>query len=180
MTIQTKPKRKSEYLNNRDLLAEVIKSKSKGEMTNDLAKMLQLLTSKYAKRGNFASYTYNEDMQGYAMLMLVKTWDSFNPEKSENPFAFFTQCIKNSFIQYLNYERRQRDIRDEILVDVGMTPSYNYQMEYEEEEEGFATFTPSSLSSYNEERVVSVETLDTNLDIPDDLPVTNTDEELEV
>ena len=81
-------------------------------MSNDLAKMLQLLTSRYAKKGNFANYTYNDDMQSYAMLMLVKTWNSFDPAKSSNPFAFFTQCIKNSFIQYLNYEKRQRDIRD--------------------------------------------------------------------
>ncbi len=99
-------------------------------MTNDLAKMLTLLTSRYAKKGNFANYTYNDDMQSYAMLMLVKTWNSFDPAKSSNPFAFFTQCIKNSFIQYLNYEKRQRDIRDEVLVDSGLSPSYNYQYEY--------------------------------------------------
>ncbi len=71
--------------------------------------------------------TYNDDMQGYAMLMLVRTWRSFDPKKSNNPFAFFTQCIKNSFIQYLNQEKRQRVIRDELLVDQGMTPSFNFQ-----------------------------------------------------
>ena len=65
-------------------------------------------------------------MQSYAMMMLVRTWNSFNPEKSNNPFAFFTQCIKNSFIQYLNQERRQRNIRDEMLIDQGMNPSFNY------------------------------------------------------
>lgn len=70
--------------------------------------------------------TYNEDMQGYAMMMLVRTWNSFNPEKSNNPFAFFTQCIKHSFIQYLNQEKRQRNIRDLLLVDQGMTPSFNF------------------------------------------------------
>lgn len=75
--------------------------------------------------------TYNEDMQAYAMMSLVKTWNNFNPERSSNPFAFFTQCIKNSFIQYLKLEKRQRVIRDELLVDSGLTPSYNYQMEYE-------------------------------------------------
>jgi DNA-directed RNA polymerase specialized sigma24 family protein len=64
-------------------------------------------------------------------MSLVKTWDNFNPERSSNPFAFFTQCIKNSFIQYLKLEKRQRVIRDELLVDSGLTPSYNYQMEYE-------------------------------------------------
>jgi len=125
-----KSKRPVKYLNNKDLLAQVVLSKTRGKMTNDLAKMLTLLTSRYAKKGNFANYTYNDDMQSYAMLMLVKTWNSFDPAKSSNPFAFFTQCIKNSFIQYLNYEKRQRDIRDEVLVDSGLSPSYNYQYEY--------------------------------------------------
>ena len=125
-------KKKSNYLNNKDLFAETVKSKEKGKMTDELAKMLQLLTMKYAKKGNFAGYTYNTDMQAYAMLMLVKTWDSFKPEKSSNAFAFFTQCIKNSFIQYLNQEKRQRDVRDKLLVANGKNPSYNYQLEYEQ------------------------------------------------
>jgi len=96
--------------------------------------MLQLLTLRYGKKGNFSGYTYNDDMQSYAMLMLVKTWNSFDPAKSSNPFAFFTQCIKNSFIQYLNYEKRQRDIRDEVLVDKGMSPSFGYQYDLEEKQ----------------------------------------------
>jgi DNA-directed RNA polymerase specialized sigma24 family protein len=114
------------YLNNKELLAEVKKSKKKGQMSDALAKMLQLLCSKYAKKGNFVNYSYNEDMQAYAMMMLVRTWNSFNPEKSNNPFAFFTQCVKNSFIQYLNHEQRQRDVRDLLLIDSGLNPSYGY------------------------------------------------------
>lgn len=129
----TTSKRPVKYLNNKDLLAQVIASKKQAKMTNELAKMLQLLTLRYGKKGNFANYTYNDDMQSYAMLMICKTWQGFDPAKSSNPFAWFTQCIKNSFIQYLNYEKRQRDIRDEVLVDSGLSPSYNYQAEYASE-----------------------------------------------
>lgn len=114
------------YLSNKELLAEIKRAKVLGEMTNALALMLQLLCSKYAKKGNFINYSYNEDMQSYAMMMLVRTWNSFNPEKSNNPFAFFTQCIKNSFIQYLNQEKRQRDVRDVMLIDQGLNPSYGF------------------------------------------------------
>lgn len=117
---------KTTYMSNKELLAAVVEAKSKGLMTDKLARMLQLLCSKYAKKGSFVNYSYNDDMQSYAMMMLVRTWNSFNPEKSNNPFAFFTQCIKNSFIQYLNQERRQRNIRDELLIDQGMNPSANY------------------------------------------------------
>lgn len=125
-------KRPVKYLNNRDLLAQVLLSKKQGKMTNELAKMLQLLTSRYAKKGNFANYTYNEDMQSYAMLMIVKTWQGFDPAKSSNPFAWFTQCVKNSFIQYLNYEQRQRDVRDEVLINSGLNPSFGYSYDYED------------------------------------------------
>ena len=104
-------------------------------MSDKLARMLQMLCARYGRRGQFANYTYNEDMQAYAMMMLVRTWNSFNPEKSKNPFAFFTQCVKNSFIQYLNSEKRHRTIRDELMVDRGLNPSYTYQLEHEAKSE---------------------------------------------
>lgn len=121
-----KPPKKAAYLTNKELLAEIINAKSKGFMTDKLARMLMMLTRKYAKKGNFVNYTYNEDMVSYALMMLVRTWNSFNPEKSSNPFAFYTQCIKNSFVQYLNQEKRQRNIRDVLLIDQGMNPSYGF------------------------------------------------------
>jgi len=133
--IVVKKKKKVNYLNNKDLLAEVLKSKERDQMTDKLAKMLMMLCARYGRRGNFANYTYNEDMQAYAMMMLVRTWRSFNPEKSNNPFAFFTQCVKNSFIQFLNSEKRHRTLRDELMVDQGLNPSYTYQLEHEAKNE---------------------------------------------
>lgn len=130
-TVEVKPPKKVNYLNNKDLLAEVIASKKQKKMTDKLAKMLMMLCARYGRRGNFANYTYNEDMQAYAMFMLVRTWDSFDPAKSNNPFAFFTQCVKNSFIQYLNGEKRHRMLRDELMLERGLNPSYSYQLDHE-------------------------------------------------
>ena len=124
--IAAPPVKKPAYLSNKMLLEAVIEAKQAGYMTDNLARKLQLLCSKYAKKGNFVNYSYNSDMQSYAMLMLVRTWNSFNPAKSSNPFAFFTQCIKNSFKQYLNQEKRQRVIKDEVLIGLGMDPSYSF------------------------------------------------------
>lgn len=121
--------RKVNYLNNKDLLIEIRKSKEQDppQMTDKLAHMLQTLAARYGKRGNFSGYSYNEDMQAFAVMMLVRTWKAFNPELSQNPFAFFTQCIKNSFIQFLNQESKHRRIRDELTVDKGLDASYAYQ-----------------------------------------------------
>ena len=118
---------KTVYLNNKELLIEIKVAKEQGRMTDKLAAMLQLLCARYARKGNFVNYSYNNDMQSYAMLMLVKTWNSFNPDKGSNPFAFFTQCIKNSFRQYLNHEKKHRDIRDAELINQGLNPSYGYE-----------------------------------------------------
>lgn len=125
--VKPKKPRKVNYLNNKDLMLQVALSKEQEQMTDRLAHMLQTLAARYGRKGNFANYTYNDDMQAYAMMMLVRTWNRFDPAKSNNPFAFFTQCIKNSFIQFLNQERRQRDIRDVMLVDNGLDPSYTFQ-----------------------------------------------------
>lgn len=141
------------YLSKKELLSAVMESKQLGRMSDDLAFKLQLLTDKYARSAQYARYTFNDDMRAYAMMMLVRTWNSFNPEKSDNPFAFYTQCIKNSFIQYLNQEKRQRNIRDELLVDQGLTPSYTYQMEYEGSHHSHGEDqTPSDPISHNENR----------------------------
>jgi DNA-directed RNA polymerase specialized sigma subunit len=120
------PVSKTVYLSNKELLAEVRACKKTGQMSNKLVRMLQLLCSRFAKKGSFVNYSYNEDMQAYAMMMLVRTWMGFNPEKSTNAFAFFTQCIKNSFIQYLKHEERQRNVRDLLMINQGLNPSYGY------------------------------------------------------
>jgi len=119
-------RRKKNYLNNKDLFAQVVRSKEAGIMSDELAKMLQTLTERYGRSGKYIGYTYNEDMQAYAMMMLCRTWAKFNHEKYTNAFAYYTQCVTNSFNQFLNKEQAQRDIRDELLLKQGLNPSHNY------------------------------------------------------
>lgn len=124
------PKKKVNYIKNKDLLAEVIICKEAGFMSDKLARMLQLLTAKYGRSAQFGGYSYNEDMQAYALMMLCKTWVGFKPERSDNAFAYYTQSIKNSFKQYLNREKVQRVVRDELLVNQGLNPSFTYTEEH--------------------------------------------------
>lgn len=121
-----KPRKPKNYINNADLMIQVSISREQDQMTNELVKMLTMLCDRYATRGQFSGYSYVDDMKAYAMYMIVRTWRAFNPEKGSNPFAFYTQCIKNSFIQYLNKESNERDIRDQLLVEAGLNPSFGY------------------------------------------------------
>lgn len=122
-------KKAKNYLNNADMLAQVKLSLKKGKMTDDFAKMLMLLVQKYATKSNWANYTYNDDMQSHALVQLCKSWAGFNPAKYSNPFAYYTQFIKNSFVQFLNKEKDERTKRDALLVDGGYNPSHNYILE---------------------------------------------------
>lgn len=117
------------YLSNYNLLEQIAISKENKKMSNELLKMLTLLCDRFATRGNFSSYTYLEDMKMNALVNLCNTWSTFNAERSSNPFAYYTQSIKNSFIQYLKVEKKQRNIRDRLLVDCGASPSHTYAIE---------------------------------------------------
>jgi hypothetical protein len=130
---EKKVKRKN-YLNNVDMLEQVRQSLAAKKMTDEFTNMMILLTERYGNHPNFCNYTYNDDMKAYAIYMICRTWHRFNPERSDNPFAFFTQCIKHSFYQYLNKEKKQRNIRDELLIDSGMNPSNTYISEYESDQ----------------------------------------------
>ena len=121
------------YLNGRDLYDEVAACKATGVMSDKLARMLQLLCAKLAKKGNFVNYSYNSDMQSYAMMMLVRTWKGFDPEKSTQAFSWFTQCAYNSFVQYLKREDQQHKIRDLVAIKQGLAPSFGF---VEDEETG--------------------------------------------
>ena len=125
--------KKKNYINNPDMLKEVIKSKEQGRMTDTFARMIMLLVKRYSSQGSYRDYTYVEDMEGYAMLIVCKVWNSFDPEKYDNPFAYFTQTIKRAFWQYMHVEEKHRDIRDAILVKEGESPSHTFNEKYYQE-----------------------------------------------
>lgn len=128
--VTKKKKKKKNYINNKDLLTQVIKSKERGVMTDEFGKMMMLLVKRYSSKGCYSGYTYVDDMESYALMTVCKVWNSFNPEKSSNPFAYFTQTIKRAFWQYLHQEERHRDIRDEMLMKEGELPSHTYVDKY--------------------------------------------------
>jgi DNA-directed RNA polymerase specialized sigma subunit len=117
------------YITNGRMLPEVIKSKEAGRINDELAKMFMMLTHKYARRPCFSSYTYKEDMISDALTSLCQNALKFDPIKYDNPFAYYTTCINNSFLQFLNTEKKHRRIRDQLLIDIGENPSFSFQEE---------------------------------------------------
>jgi len=99
--------------------------KDAGQITNTLAKMMIKLCERYATRGNVRGYTYNDEMKGMAILQLTQIGLQFDESKSDNPFAYFTAAVTNSFVRVINIEKRNQNIRDDVLEMNGMNPSYS-------------------------------------------------------
>jgi hypothetical protein len=102
-------------------------SKDHGQMTNNLARMFLKLCDRYATRGNVRGYTYNDEMKGQAILQLTQIGLQFDESKSDNPFAYYTAAVTNSFVRIINIEKRNQNIRDDILEINGMNPSWTRQ-----------------------------------------------------
>jgi hypothetical protein len=98
-----------------------------GQMTNKLAHMFMKLCERYATRSNWRNYTYNDEMRSQALLQLSQIGLQFDESKSQNPFAYYTAVITNSFTRVLNVEKGHQNIRDDILEINGMNPSYTRQ-----------------------------------------------------
>jgi len=100
-------------------------SKDHGKATNKLALMWMKLCDRYATRGNVRGYTYNDEMRGQAILQLAQIGLQFDESKSNNPFAYYTAAVTNSFVRVINLEKRNQNIRDDILELNDMAPSYS-------------------------------------------------------
>ena len=100
---------------------------SGGKATNKLALMWMKLCDRYATRGNVRGYTYNDEMRGQAILQLAQIGLQFDESKSDNPFAYYTAAVTNSFVRVINIEKRNQNIRDDILEMNNMNPSFTRQ-----------------------------------------------------
>lgn len=141
------------YINNPDLLAEIVKCQTSNSRPNQvsdaLAMMLMKIVNKYATKASFRNYSFRDDMIAEALLHLLKggpknpippvlRFDAGYAERkaqktgakklAQNPLSFITMIIHNSFLRFLKAEHRVRDIRDDLLIMHGMPPSFSRQL----------------------------------------------------
>lgn len=111
LTMSDKP---NYYISNKDLLPEVKKFKRSGEMSEELGEMIMKIAKRYIGKGNFSGYStdWKEDMVQDAALTCVKGLHNFDPEKSNNPFAYITTICSNAFKHYLKTQKKHRQIKD--------------------------------------------------------------------
>lgn len=139
-------KKKKNYLSNKHLIPLIVECREKwlaakdldpdanpiDYLTPELVEKVMLLVDRMASRSNFRNYTFTPDMQAEAYLTLMLGCLKFDPERSQNAFAYWSQIVMNCFRNYLTKEKKHRDIRDNLLIEKGMEPSWTKQLEHEE------------------------------------------------
>jgi len=119
-------KKSEHYVNNRELLealivyrAKVANAKEndlpKPRITNYLGECFLKIATHLSYKPNFVNYMFREDMICDGIENCVQYIKNFDPEKSSNPFAYFTQIIHYAFLRRIQKEKRQMDIRAKII-----------------------------------------------------------------
>lgn len=131
----TSKKKSKDYLSNKEMFKELVECQERGIISDKLGKMFILLATHYATKPKFSGYSYRDEFVDSGITACCVAFMKFNPERSVNTFAYFTTCIHNSFLQILNKEKTQREIRDKLLLDAEMTPSFGYSENHKDDNE---------------------------------------------
>jgi hypothetical protein len=124
--VMTKRKRSEHYVNNKEFLAALIKyredieiaqiqGKPKPRITNYLGECFLKIATHLSFKPNFVNYMFKDDMICDGIENCVQYIHNFNPEKSQNPFAYFTQIIHYAFLRRIQKEKKQLEIKNKIL-----------------------------------------------------------------
>ena len=128
--IMTKRKRSEHYVNNKEFLAALIKYKEDKDVALDkgnpkpripryIGECFLKIATHLSFKPNFVNYMFKDDMICDGLENCVQYIHNFNPEKSQNPFAYFTQIIHFAFLRRIQKEKKQLEIKNKILERTG-------------------------------------------------------------
>jgi hypothetical protein len=128
--IMGKRKRSEHYVNNKEFLAALIRhrenieiaeiqGKEKPRIPRYIGECFLKIATHLSFKPNFVNYMFKEDMISDGIENCVQYIHNFNPEKSQNPFAYFTQIIHYAFLRRIQKEKKQLEIKNKILEKTG-------------------------------------------------------------
>jgi hypothetical protein len=137
-------KKPEHYVNNKELLEALIVYRSKVEadflkkneryptredrakhwegkprIPNYLGECFLKIATHLSYKPNFVNYMFREDMISDGIENCVQYIHNFNPERSQNPFAYFTQIIHYAFLRRIQKEKKQLEIKNKIIERTG-------------------------------------------------------------
>jgi len=126
-----KAKEKPHYVDNKKFLEAMIehrercekaakRNRKKPEVTNYIGECFLKIANHLSFRPNFINYTFRDDMISDGIENCLQYMDNFNPDKSKNPFAYFTQIIYYAFIRRIQKEKKQIQIKSKLIANAGV------------------------------------------------------------
>ena len=126
-----KAKEKPHYVDNKKFLEAMIeyrdrcekaknRNRKKPEVTNYIGECFLKIANHLSYRPNFINYRFRDDMISDGIENCLQYMDNFNPDKSNNPFAYFTQIIYYAFIRRIQKEKKQIQIKSKLIANTGV------------------------------------------------------------
>ena len=125
--------KKPHYVNNKEFLAAMVEwnnrckeAKQQGKnpppITNYIGECFLKIANHLSYRPNFINYTYREEMISDGIENCLQYVHNFNPEKSNNPFAYFTQIIYYAFLRRIQKEKKQTHVKNKYIENMNIMP----------------------------------------------------------
>jgi len=162
-------KKNSHYIDNERFFDEMCKwkkeydeNKEKGldppRLTEYIGQCFLDIATNLARKENFMNYPYKEEMISDGVENCVMYCYNFNPEKSKNPFSYFTQIIYFAFLRRIDKEKKQTYTKYELIMNSDVSGDYR-------------NFLSATYNKKNtEELITEEEVLEKHLDItPNDI-----------
>jgi len=126
-----KAKNKPHYVDNKKFLQAMTeyrdkcnkaeeKGRKKPPVTNYIGECFLKIANHLSYRPNFINYTYRDDMISDGIENCLQYMSNFDPDKSDNPFAYFTQIIYYAFIRRIQKEKKQMQVKAKIIANAGV------------------------------------------------------------
>lgn len=148
----------SHYVNNADFLAaikEYRRTVEEAESTGDekprvpeyIGECLLKIATHLSYKSNFINYTYREDMILDGVENCLQYIDNFDPTKSSNPFAYFTQIIYYAFIRKIQKEKKQTIVKNRLIMDMSFD---EFELQAQDEDGEFTNMMMDYLRNNND------------------------------
>ena len=157
MKLEDAEKTSSHYINNKEFLQALIEYKkccgdasaadeSRPQIPNYIAKCFLQIATRLSYRPNFINYTYKDDMISDGIENCLAYMHNFDPDKSTNPFAYFTQIIYYAFLRRIQKEKKQQYVK---YKHFDLNGGFEALADYQDHDQG-EEFYQQNLDIYND------------------------------